>query len=186
MIDTLDLGVLRDLRGDVSFCSLVAALRRRIPRGDCAIFNGWSLCRSLTIYFALTLLLASSCRTAELRKQAELIKQQDAEIARQRAELEALKGGQQAEQKKVRDCNRAFRDYFEPAQITADAERAIALYREGVTLCPDDDVAHYELAKLLAARGLHREAETEFEAALKINPSFTDAKARLDALRRGQ
>ncbi|MGH7929943.1 MAG: hypothetical protein ACREQV_19360 [Candidatus Binatia bacterium] len=140
----------------------------------------------MTIYFALTLLLLPSCRTAELQKQAELIKQQDAEIARQRAQLETLKAGQQAEQKEVRDCNRAFRDYFERAQMTADGERAIALYREGVALCPDDDVAHYELAKLLADQGLDREAEMEFEAALKINPSFTDAKARLDALRSGQ
>jgi tetratricopeptide (TPR) repeat protein len=155
-------------------------------RRECAISNGWSLCRGVTIVFALTLLLLPSCRTAELEKQAELIKQQDAELARQRAELEKLKAVEQAEQKKVRDCNRAFRDYFEPAQITVDGERAIALYRAGVALCPDDDVAHYELAKLLAARGLDREAEKEFAAALKINPSFTDAKARLDALRQRQ
>jgi tetratricopeptide (TPR) repeat protein len=133
---------------------------------------------------ALPVVLAlSSCRTAELEKQAALIKQQDAEIARQRAELEALKAGQQAEKKKLSDCNRAFRDFFEPAQTTADGDRAAALYREGVALCPDDDVAHYELGKLLAARGLDREAEAAFEAALKINPAFTDAKARLDALR---
>jgi hypothetical protein len=128
----------------------------------------------------------SSCRTAELEKQAQMIKEQDAEIARQRAEIEALKAGQQAEKKKLSDCNRAFRDYFERAQTSAEADRAIALYREGVLLCPDDDVAHYELGKLLAAQGLNREAATAFESALKINPAFTDAKARLDALRKNR
>jgi tetratricopeptide (TPR) repeat protein len=132
------------------------------------------------------LLLVSSCLTAEIEKQAETLKEQEAEIARQRAEIEALKAAQQAEEKKLRDCNRAFRDYFEPAQTHADGDGAIALYRKGVALCPDDDVAHYELGKLLAARGLYREAEIEFEAALKINPAFTDAKARLDALRKSQ
>ena len=130
--------------------------------------------------------VVSSCRTAELEKQAQMIKEQGAEIARQRAEIEALQAGQQAEKKKLGDCNRAFRDYFERAQTTADGDRAIALYRDGVALCPDDDVAHYELGKLLAAQGLYREAEREFETALKINPAFTDAKARLDALRKNR
>jgi tetratricopeptide (TPR) repeat protein len=132
------------------------------------------------------LLALSSCRTAELEKQALLIKEQDAEIARQRAEIEALIASQQAEQKKIRDCNRAFSDHFERAQATADPEHAIALYREGVALCPSDDVARYELGKLLATQGLHREAEAEFETALKINPAFTDAKARLDSLRKNR
>jgi tetratricopeptide (TPR) repeat protein len=142
-----------------------------------------------TKYLAIGLTIlwaAASCRTAELEKQAQLIEEQNAEIARQRAEIETLKAGQLAEQKKLRDCNRAFRDYFERAQVTADAERAIALYREGVALCPDDDVARYELGKLLARQGLDREAEMEFESALKINPAFTDAKARLDGLRKNR
>ena len=132
------------------------------------------------------LLAVSSCRTAELEKQSALIKEQEAELARQRAEIEALKAGQQAEQKKLRDCNRAFRDYFDRAQTTADPDRAVALYREGVALCPDDDVAHYELGKLLAGQGLYREAEMELETALKINPAFTDAKSRLNALRKSR
>jgi tetratricopeptide (TPR) repeat protein len=139
----------------------------------------------LWLVFAIVPLL-SSCRSAELEKQAQLIKEQDAEIARQRAEIEALKAGQQAEKKKLSDCNRAFRDYFERGQATADPERAIVLYREGVALCPGDDVAHYELGKLLAAQGLYREAEAEFESALRINPAFTDATARLEALRKNR
>jgi tetratricopeptide (TPR) repeat protein len=132
------------------------------------------------------LISAASCRSAELEKQAQLIKEQDAEIARQRAEIEALKVAQQAEKDKLRDCNRAFRDYFERAQASADPERAITLYRQGVVLCPDDDVARYELGKLLAGQGLYHDAETEFESALKINPAFTDAKARLETLRKGR
>ena len=128
------------------------------------------------------LVLASSCLTAELEKQAETLKEQEAEIARQRKEIEALKSGQQAQDKRLRDCNRAFREYFERAQTTADGDRAVALYREGLAICPDDEVAHYELGRLLAAQGRYPEAETEFESALKINPDFTDARARLEAL----
>ena len=135
------------------------------------------------ILAAMTL---SSCLTAELEKQAETLKEQEAEIARQRKEIEALKSGQQAQDKRLRDCNRAFREYFERAQTTADVDRAVALYREGLAICPDDEVAHYELGRLLAAQGRYPEAETEFESALKINPDFTDARARLEALPRNR
>ena len=83
-----------------------------------------------------------------------------------------------------KDCNRAFREYFEKAQASSDREQAMALYREGLVLCPDDDVAHYELGKIMVDRGLYPEAEKEFEAALKINPDFVDAKKQLDAVRK--
>ena len=132
------------------------------------------------------LVLASSCLTAELEKQAETLKEQEAEIARQRTEIEALISGQQAQDKRPRDCNRAFREYFEQGQTTADVDRAVALYREGLAICPDDEVAHYELGRLLAAQGRYPEAGTEFESALKINPDFTDARARLEALPRNR
>jgi len=135
---------------------------------------------------ALSAMPLSSCLNAELEKQTEILKEQETEIARQRQEIEALKVAQQTQEKKQGDCSRAFRGYFEPAQITADADRAITLYREGLALCPDDDVAHYELGRLLAAQGHLAEAEMEFETALKINPDFTDARARLDGLRRGR
>jgi tetratricopeptide (TPR) repeat protein len=124
-----------------------------------------------------------SCLTAELEKQTEILKEQEAEIARQRREIEEIKTKQKVQEHKLHDCNRAFRDYFEQAQVTADGERAVALYREGLAICPDDDVAHYEVAKLLASQGSYAEAEKEFESAIKINPDFADAKARLDALR---
>ncbi len=132
------------------------------------------------------LLLLSSCLSAELEKQAELIKQQQEELELQRQEIEALKTAQQRQSQQRRDCNRAFREYFDRAQTTADADRAIELYREGLALCPDDDVAHYELGRLLAAQGRYPEAEKEFEAALKINPDFTDAQVRLDAVRQSR
>lgn len=134
--------------------------------------------------FILAAITLFSCLNAELEKQAAILKEQEAEIARQRQEIEALKVAQQAQAKRQNDCNRAFRDYFEPAQTTADGDRAVALYKDGLDLCPDDEVAHYELGRLLAAQGDHTAAEKAFETALKINPEFTEARARLEALRK--
>jgi tetratricopeptide (TPR) repeat protein len=133
------------------------------------------------VFVAITLTLPG-CNSELLEKQAEQIKQQQAEIAAQRKEIEALKAGQKIQDQKQQNCNRAFRDYFEKGQVLADPEKAIALYRQGLALCPDDDVAHYELGKILAANGRSTEARAEFEAALKINPDFTEAKGELDAL----
>ena len=128
------------------------------------------------------LMFLSSCLTAELEKQTEQIKQQDEEIARQKKEIEAIK----AQEQKQRDCNRAFRDYFDKAQNTADREQAVTLYRDGLALCPDDEIAHYELGRVLAERGRYAEAEKEFEATLKINPGFVEAKRELEAVRKGK
>lgn len=140
--------------------------------------------------FLLALLPAavlSACSSEVLEKQAQQLKEQEAEIARQRQEINALLAGQKVEEQKRRDCNRAFRDYFEKAhESTRDPERAIALYREGVALCPDDDVARYELGRRLVERGRLAEAEKEFEAALKLNPDFVDAKSQLDAIRKNK
>jgi tetratricopeptide (TPR) repeat protein len=138
------------------------------------------------VVVTLAALTVSSCLNPELEKQGQILKEQEAEIARQRQEIEALRTAQQTQQKKQTSCSRAFRDYFEPAQTTADVERALALYREGLALCPDDDVAHYEVGRLLAAQGRDAEAEIELETALKLNPDFTDARARLDALRKNR
>jgi tetratricopeptide (TPR) repeat protein len=126
----------------------------------------------------------SGCHNELLEKQAEQIKQQEAEIARQRQEIDALLAGQKLQEQKQRDCNRAFRDYFEKAQGLTDRGQAITLYQQGLALCPDDDVAHYELGKTLAETGRNAEAEKEFEAALKINPAFLEAKNQLEALRK--
>jgi tetratricopeptide (TPR) repeat protein len=123
------------------------------------------------------------CNSEILDKQAEQLRQQETEIARQRKEIDALMAGQKVQDQKLRDCNRAFREYFDKAQTSGEAE-AIVLYREGLVLCPDDDVAHYELGKLFAAQGRYSEAEQEFEATLKINPDFADAKTQLDSVRK--
>jgi tetratricopeptide (TPR) repeat protein len=133
----------------------------------------------LHAFFAFNIL--SACQSEVLQKQAELLKQQEEELIAQRRELEALKLGQKQETEKRQSCNRAFRD-FEKAQSAKDPEQAIALYRQGVKLCPDDDVARFELGKLLSERGRKEEARKELETALKINPDFTAAKRLLEEL----
>ena len=130
--------------------------------------------------------LSSGCSSEVLEKQAEQLRRQEIQLAQQRKEIDELLKGQKLQEKKTRDCNRVFREYFEKAQASNDPEQTISLYRQGLDLCPDDDVAHYELGKLLAAQGLYAEAQIEFEAALKINPDFTDARRRLDTVRQGR
>src|SRR6266850_4900867 len=128
-------------------------------------------------------LAGAACHSEALERQAEQLRQQETEIARQRKELEALAAGQQVQDQKQKDCVRAFRDYFDKAQLSTDRDQVIALYREGLIICPDDDVAHYELGRALADAGRRAEAEKEFETALKINPDFGDARRQLDAIR---
>ncbi len=116
------------------------------------------------------------------------MQQQDAEIqrlkqeiARQRREIEQINLAKLKMEQKRQDCNLAFRD-FESAQEAATRDQAIALYRKGLRLCPDDDVARYELGKILIAVGRRTEAQEEFEAALRINPDFKFARRELKAL----
>lgn len=137
------------------------------------------------LLFFVSCLLAG-CNSEVLEKQAEQLRRQEIDIARQRKEIDDLLAGQKLQDQKSRDCNRAFREYFEKAQTSSDREQAIALYRDGLAICPDDDVAHYEFGKLLADRGRFPEAEDEFEAALKINPDFVDAKKQLDTVRKNR
>ncbi|HEX9265436.1 MAG TPA: tetratricopeptide repeat protein [Candidatus Binatia bacterium] len=136
----------------------------------------------LVIVFALITSL-SACNSEVLERQAEQLRQQEAEIVRQRKELESLAAGQQVQDQKQQDCRRAFRDYFDKAQLSTDRDQVISLYRDGLVICPDDDVAHYELGRALADTGRRDEAEKEFAAALKINPDFGDARRQLDAIR---
>ena len=139
--------------------------------------------------FASVILVATSslaCLNEALERQAEQIKQQEMEIARQRKELEALAAGQKIQDQKQRDCVRAFREYFDKAQLAANRDEAISLYRKGLEICPDDDVAQYELGRALAGSGQPVEAEKAFEAALKINPDFTDARRQLEAIRKNR
>ena len=135
------------------------------------------------VVLAAGVTLLSACMTEELDRQAAQIRQQNEEIARQRKEIEALAAGKQIQDQKQQDCSRAFRDYFDKAQLSTNREQTISLYSQGLAICPDDDVAHYELGRALADAGRSTEAEKEFEAALKINPSFAEARRQLDALR---
>ena len=141
--------------------------------------------KSSSVYVAVLLssTLLSSCLTGyleeDLKKQQEQLKEQSAEMARQRAELEALRQGKQTSDQ----CNRAFRDYFDRAQLSANRDERISLYRQGLQLCPEDDVAHYELGRALVDSGRRGEAELEFEAALKVNPGFAEARRQLEILR---
>jgi tetratricopeptide (TPR) repeat protein len=128
--------------------------------------------------------LLSGCNSEILEKQAEQLCQQEIQLARQRKEINDLLAGQNIQDQKLRDCNRAFREYFEKTQISSDPEQMTTLYREGLAICPDDDVAHYELGKAFAEQGSYAEAEREFETALEINPNFADAKKQLDAVRK--
>ena len=146
-------------------------MNKIIPRG----------LRILTVLVCATLFTA--CMSEVLDRQAEQIRQQNEEIARQRQEIEALAAGKQVQDRKQQDCSRAFRDYFDKAQLSTNRDEVIALYRQGLQLCAEDDVAHYELGRALADAGRHAEAEKEFEAALKINPGFAEARRQLDAVR---
>jgi tetratricopeptide (TPR) repeat protein len=131
--------------------------------------------------------MLSSCLTGyleeDLKRQREQIEQQNAELARQRQELEAMRSGRQLPSQNQQNCNRAFREYFDKAQLSTNRDEQISLYRKGLEICPEDDVAHYELGRALVDAGRRGEAETEFEAALKINPGFVEARRQLDALR---
>src|SRR5439155_26637692 len=114
------------------------------------------------LFLACTFFLAA-CNSEVLEKQAEQLKQQEAEIARQRKEIDELTAGQKIEAQKRRDCNRAFREYFEKAQAAADREKGIALYRDGRGLCRDDEVSHNVIGKLLADRSSYAGVEADLQ-----------------------
>ncbi|MBI2360250.1 MAG: tetratricopeptide repeat protein [Deltaproteobacteria bacterium] len=137
-------------------------------------------------YFPLFVLLTvslSACASERIRQQEETIRLQQDEITRQRREMKEMIEARQREERKRRDCNRAFRDYFEKAQGDKDPHGAISLYRQGLEICPDDDVAHYEMGKILRDLGRLEEARREFAVALKLNPDFLDARRQLEALK---
>jgi len=135
------------------------------------------------ISVTLLMLLFSACMSEVLERQAEQIRQQNEEIAKQRKELEDLAAGKQVQDQKQQDCTRAFRDYFDKAQLSTNREEVISLYTKGLEICPDDDVAHYELGRAFADAGRRADAETQYEAALKVNPGFAEARRQLDSIR---
>ncbi len=135
----------------------------------------------ITLVLLPFFILLSSCESELVLKQKEEIQKMQKEIAQQREEIEELKLARIKADQKRQDCNRAIRD-FEKAQKLKDPEQAISLYREGLRLCPDDDVAHYELGIILVKIGQTKDAVKEFETALGINPDFESARRELKAL----
>ena len=156
----------------------MADLKSRIANFEIRISKLGFIIFSLSLVFFL-----SSCESEIIRQQEETIRLQQEEITRQRREIKELVDARQREEQKRRDCNRAFRDYFEKAQGDKDPQRAISLYRQGLEVCPDDDVAHYELGKILRDVGRVEEARREFAAAVKLNPDFLDARKQLETLK---
>ena len=139
--------------------------------------------RTVGFMLAVNLVFLSACESELIRKQEEQIRQQQEAIEQLRqANAEELAARQRAEEKR-QACNLAFRQ-FEKAQAAREPRDAVALYRDGLKLCPDDDVAHYELGKILSGIGRSQEAREEFEAALKINPNFHGAKQELEKIQK--
>jgi tetratricopeptide (TPR) repeat protein len=139
---------------------------------------------ALLIATLCTMFALVSCHSETLERQAQQLREQEMEIARQNKEIEALRANQQRDDEKQKNCARAFREYFDKAQFSKSREESIALYRQGLKICPDDEVAHYELGRTLVDAGRAAEAAASFEAALKINPAFADAQRQLDAIQR--
>jgi len=115
--------------------------------------------------------------------------QQRAEIERLRQEADKLKqeanaikqqGQQEAQEREA--CNKAFHS-FDAARKATDDREIVTHYREGLRLCPSDDVAHNELGELYLRMGRRSEAASEFQEALRLNPNFSRAQKNLDATR---
>jgi tetratricopeptide (TPR) repeat protein len=138
--------------------------------------------------FLITLLVLSTflcgCLGRLLEEQQAQIQRQQEELERLRQETEALFQSRQKEQQEQEACNRAFYEY-EAARKTKDPQEAIARYRQGLQLCPDDDVARNELGELYLQQGQRAEAITEFTEALRINPNFSRAQKNLQAAKGG-
>jgi cellulose synthase operon protein C len=70
------------------------------------------------------------------------------------------------------------------ARSLGDNEGAITAYRHALELDSDFAVVRFQLAKLLQAKRLNREAEQELVAALDAVPTYAEATLELAALRR--
>jgi Flp pilus assembly protein TadD len=130
-------------------------------------------------------LLFPSCAlfdNTKLEQQKAEIERLKQETAQLKTEADALQSGREKEEKERVACNQAFTAFAAARKATTDDE-AISRYREGLDLCPSDEVAHNELGEVYARTGRAADARTEFEAALKLNPNFARAQKNLEALR---
>lgn len=123
--------------------------------------------------------LFDNTKIEQQRAEIERLRQ---EAARLRQEADALQQQRLKEEQEREACNRAFYA-FDAARRAGDSEEAIRLYREGLDLCPSDDVAHNELGELYLRLGRKADAAAEFEAALRLNPNFSRAQRNLEAAR---
>ena len=139
--------------------------------------------RTVGFMLAVNLVFLSACESELIRKQDEEIRQQEEALKKLRESIDEELAARQREEQKRQACNLAFRS-FEKAQVVREPRDAVTLYRDGLKLCPDDDVAHYELGKILSGMGRSQEAREEFEAALKINPNFHGAKQELEKIQK--
>jgi len=136
-------------------------------------------------FYWLLFFLLPSCTlfdNTKLEQQKVEIERLTQETAQLKAEADSMQNQREREEKERIACNKAF-SAFDAARKAANDDDAIARYREGLTLCPSDEVAHNELGEIYTRAGRPADARVEFEAALKINPNFARAQKNLDALR---
>ena len=143
-----------------------------------------STASSFALFLGLGVFLAgcSLFDTTVLEQQRAEIERLRQEAEQLRKETEALQQQHAQQQQQNEACNRAFND-FDAARKTTDDATAIAYYQSGLTICPSDDVAHYELGEVYLRIGQTDAAQAAFEQAVGINPHFSRAQRRLEELR---
>ena len=95
-------------------------------------------------------LLFPSCTffdNTKLEQQKAQIERLKQETAQLKAEADSLQNQRESEEKERIACNKAFSS-FDAARKATNDEEAIARYREGLGLCPSDEVAHNEFCLL--------------------------------------
>jgi tetratricopeptide (TPR) repeat protein len=144
--------------------------------------NNWLRFVLFPICYCLLLPSCSFFDNTKLERQrAELARLRE-ETEKLRQEAEALHQQNQQVDQEREACNRAF-SAFDAGRKAGESEAAISSYKEGLSLCPSDDVAHNELGEIYLRLGRKAEAGVEFQAALRINPNFSRAQKNLEAAR---
>ena len=142
------------------------------------LFSFWLLAPGFCLLFSSCALFDDT----QLQQQRAEIERLRSESARLKQEADALQQQTQREEQEREACNQAFYSFDAARKAGGDMEEAIAKYKEGLGLCPKDDVAHNELGEIYMRAGRKTEAVAEFEAALQINPNFSRAQRNLDSL----